>query len=154
MKNNFSIYILFEENRLISRDKWWESGGKTFVEHFLARKRKHQFDISNPRVLFMKLDSFLPLLFNCRKKKKNLGLRLISSLLSISSSKRYEFKTSENERLVKWRHWYSMKKYFITSGQGCLKVTLDKTPVLLIGTQLKTTLDITPVLLIGTEFKT
>lgn len=47
-----------------------------------------------------------------------------------------------------------MKKYFITSGQGCLKVTLDKTPVLLIGTQLKTTLDITPVLLIGTEFKT
>ena len=47
MKNNFSIYILFEENRLISRDKWWESGGKTFVEHFLARKRKHQFDISN-----------------------------------------------------------------------------------------------------------
>ena len=81
----FSIYILFEENRLISRDKWWGSGGKTFVEHFLARKRKHQFDISNPRVLFMKLDSFLPLLLNCRKKKKNLGLRLISSLLSILS---------------------------------------------------------------------
>ena len=47
-----------------------------------------------------------------------------------------------------------MKKHFITSDQGCFKVTLDETPVLLIGTQLKTTLDITPVLLIGIEFKT